>query len=148
MSHRHYCDYAGHHWQCDGAALRGADTEPSLCMCFDHGVPMEDGDHSRCTIELVACSEHREAGLVPGADELPPCGANAAARKGRIMNPPWQRLRRALRRASRRGFVGACVWCSHGYRRFSLEIQAAHLKDCAKYQRAKQRLPENLEGKN
>jgi hypothetical protein len=60
-----------------------------------------------------------------------------------IQIPPLHKLRRALRRASRRGFVGACVWCGHGYRRFSLQIESAHLTNCAEYQRAKQR-PENL----
>ena len=53
-----------------------------------------------------------------------------------IRIPPLHTLRRALRRAYRRGFVGACVWCGHGYRRFSLQIQSAHLKHCADYQRA------------
>ncbi len=60
-----------------------------------------------------------------------------------IKIPPLHKLKRALRRAFRLGFVGACVWCGHGYRRFSLQIESAHLKHCAEYQRAKQR-PENL----
>jgi hypothetical protein len=106
MSHRHFCDYAGHYWHCDRTALRGADTEPSLCMCFDHGVPMEDGNHSRCTIELLACPEHRLAqlrvtGLVSGADNVPDYGGDVAAMKSRINVPPDHKLRRALRRASR-----------------------------------------------
>ena len=56
-----------------------------------------------------------------------------------IKIPPRHKLQRALGRASSRGFVGACLWCGHGYRRFSLRIESAHLKNCAKYQRAKQR---------
>lgn len=28
-------------------------------MCLDHGLPMEDGDHSNCSIELLECPEHR-----------------------------------------------------------------------------------------
>jgi hypothetical protein len=27
-------------------------------MCFDHGVSMDDGDHSECTIELLDCPLH------------------------------------------------------------------------------------------
>jgi hypothetical protein len=40
-------------------------------------------------------------------------------------------------------FVGACVWCGHGYGQFSLDIQAAHLKDCVEYQRAKAALAQS-----
>ena len=76
MSHRHFCDYAGHYWQCDGTALRLVDTEPSLCMCRHHNVPVEEGDHSRCMIELLACPQHRDAqlrqiGYEPGTDDKP-----------------------------------------------------------------------------
>ena len=60
-----------------------------------------------------------------------------------IQIPPLHKLRRALRRVSGRGFVGACVWCGHGYRRFSLQTESVHLKQCAEYQRAELR-PENL----
>ena len=61
MSHRHACD-AGHYWNCEGTALRPlmGDTEPSVCMCIRHRVPLEVGDHSECSIELLACPEHRE----------------------------------------------------------------------------------------
>ena len=64
MSHRHFCDVAGHLWECDGAARLG-DTEPSVCMCHGCRLPLEQGDHSRCKnlVELVACPEHREEEL-------------------------------------------------------------------------------------
>jgi hypothetical protein len=29
-------------------------------MCVKHLVSMEDGDHSECPVELLACPEHRE----------------------------------------------------------------------------------------
>lgn len=62
MSHRHFCEVAGHEWECQGTALRplAGDTEPSVCMCIRHLVPMEVGDHSECSIELLACPERRE----------------------------------------------------------------------------------------
>ena len=65
MSHRHWCDYTGHFWECAGSALRplAGDREPSACFCLRHQVPMEDGDHSQCSIELLACPEHLEARL-------------------------------------------------------------------------------------
>ena len=65
MSHRHFCDYAGHDWECNGFALRpiAGDTEPSECFCIMHGLPMEEGDHSECPVELLACPEHREKQL-------------------------------------------------------------------------------------
>jgi hypothetical protein len=46
MSHRHYCDYAGHDWQF---------AVDCKCIC---GLPMEGNDHSECPVELRACPEH------------------------------------------------------------------------------------------
>jgi hypothetical protein len=63
MPHLHFCDIGyGHNWECDGKALRpeAGDIEPRLCVCISCQVPMEQGDHSDCPIELVACPEHRE----------------------------------------------------------------------------------------
>ena len=78
ISHRHYCDFAGHDWLCEGKALRplAGDTELSVCMCRDHGVPMEEGDHSNCMVELLACPEHideqlRRMGYEPGTRNMP-----------------------------------------------------------------------------
>jgi hypothetical protein len=46
MSHRHYCDFAGHDWQC---------SEDCECIC---GLLMEGNDHGDCPVELRACPEH------------------------------------------------------------------------------------------
>ena len=61
MSHRHFCDAAGHWWDCNGATLRPGDAEPSVCVCLPCGLPLEGFDHSKCPdpVELVACPEHR-----------------------------------------------------------------------------------------
>jgi hypothetical protein len=56
--HRHACGH-GHYWDCHGSAIRFAETEPTVCMCLDHNVPMEDGDHSHCSIEVLECPIHR-----------------------------------------------------------------------------------------
>ncbi len=121
ISHRHYCELGGHYWQCDGVAVRGSDAEPSLCMCFDHDVPMEQGDHRGCTVELLAC---------------PDCEANTKFARRRIRIPRHD-FPGAAHRAFRCRCVGVCLWCGHGYTKFNLEIQARHLKSCVEYQRAK-----------
>jgi hypothetical protein len=65
MSHRHFCDFAGHHWECEGTALRlfAGHSEPTVCMCLKHQVSMEEGDHSKCPVELLACPGHRDVQL-------------------------------------------------------------------------------------
>ena len=52
MSHRHFCDVAGHPWQCNSSEC--------ICICQK---PMELGDHSHCSIELRACPEHSDEQL-------------------------------------------------------------------------------------
>ncbi|MGO9272661.1 MAG: hypothetical protein ACLQOO_20905 [Terriglobia bacterium] len=62
MSHRHFCHFAGHRWDCNGTALRRDETEPSVCLCGGCHLPLEEGDHSRCKrrVEMVVCRDHRE----------------------------------------------------------------------------------------
>jgi hypothetical protein len=71
MAHRHFCDVAGHEWECEGTALRPlrGDTEPSVCICEIHRTPLVDGDHSGCSIELLACPEHRDVQRQMTAEE-------------------------------------------------------------------------------
>jgi hypothetical protein len=63
MTHHHFCDFAGHYWECEGKAVRplAGGTEPSVCMCQTCKVPMEEDDHSQCPVELLTCPEHLEA---------------------------------------------------------------------------------------
>src|ERR1035437_9049335 len=79
MAHLHWCDVTGHEWECQGAALRPlrGDTEPTPCYCINHQTLMEDGDHCQCSIELIACEEHRDQqlramGYEPGQAIEPP----------------------------------------------------------------------------
>ena len=62
MSHRHFCHVAGHWFDCDGTAVRRGVAEPSVCLCNDCRLPLEEGDHTRCKqrVELIACPAHRE----------------------------------------------------------------------------------------
>ena len=55
--HQHFCDFAGHYWECSGTAVRPlmGNAVPTICMCLTHGVPMEGyGDHSEYPVELIA----------------------------------------------------------------------------------------------
>jgi hypothetical protein len=65
VSHQHACDVAGHYWQCEGVAVRpvAGRMEPMICICLDCQVPMEDGDHSECSVELLACPQHQDEQL-------------------------------------------------------------------------------------
>ena len=99
-------------------------------MCFDHGVPMEDGDHSRCTIELLACPEHRDAqlrqmGYEPGTHNMPHCEAAAEASTSRDKDG--------------RPRVGFCLWCNQDF--YSMEEVKAHnaddMKACPAFQELK-----------
>ena len=69
MSHHHFCDVGGHQWACSGEAPRpgGDHSEASVYMCIAHQVPMEEGDHSACPVELLACPDHRNSER--GADD-------------------------------------------------------------------------------
>jgi hypothetical protein len=44
-------------------------------MCLDHDVPMEEGDHSTCSVELLSCLEHR-------ADQMRAMGYDPSAAAG------------------------------------------------------------------
>jgi hypothetical protein len=65
MSHRHFCDYEGHYWECKGAEARqfAENSDRTPCICIKHSVSTDDRDHSECPVELRACPEHREQQL-------------------------------------------------------------------------------------
>jgi hypothetical protein len=113
VSYYHYCDVAGHRWQCNGRA-----SGPCECFC---GLPMEEGDHSECPIQLLACPKHpqSEPGQIVEAEynteKLTP-----------IQFPPdtAAKLKRSLKQAARCGAV--CLWCGHAYREYSLQMEDEH----------------------
>jgi len=80
MSHRHFCDVAGHWWECNGKAMRSGDAEPSICTCIPCGRPLEGFDHSRCNapIELLACPEHIEEERREIEEARKRCGGGAS----------------------------------------------------------------------
>jgi len=122
MAHLHWCDVAGHEWECQGSALRPlrGDTEPTPCSCLHHQSPMEDGrDHSECSIELLACPEHRDQQLLamgyePGqVPALPPADDEEKSSM--------------FRDAEGKPTVGFCLWCNRDF--YSMEEVEAHNAD-------------------
>jgi len=119
MSHHHFCHIVGHEWECGGTALRplAGDTEPSICMCVTHEVPMEDGDHSECSIELLACPEHMSKQL----RQMPTIGAN---------NCPVDEVEtQSTMFTDKDGnpTIGFCLWCNKDF--YSREEVEAHNAD-------------------
>ena len=113
MSHRHYCDYAGHDWQCDG------DCE---CIC---GLPMEGNDHSECPVELRACPEHSAAQQLSHAEATSSESDPAFAQK-------WQERPHCecgCAEAQSSEAVGWCLHCDHVYVNYSPKIEAQHFAD-------------------
>ena len=114
MSHRHFCDCAGHDWQCG---------EGCHCIC---GFPMERHDHSNCPVELRPCPEHAveqerrmaeamssevDAPFVQKCHErestLPHCNCGCTATESGNV-------------------VGWCLHCDHVYADYSPVIEARH----------------------
>jgi hypothetical protein len=111
LSHRHFCDFAGHDWECEGSALRhfAKDSEPTECLCLRHEVSMEEGDHSECPVELLACPEHPEQQFKKisefnASNPLP--DENGAASSG-------------LKDKNGMATVGFCLWCNRDF--YSME---------------------------
>ena len=114
--HRHFGEVVGHYWQCG---------DDCICIC---GLPMEQGDHSDCPIELRACAEH--AGQDGLTAEVSP---DAKEIDFGILSPERQRSRPHCEcgcadLAPVTG-VGFCLWCDHVYADYSPEIQARHFAD-------------------
>ena len=111
MSHQHFCDVAGHWWECAGSALRAGDKEPSVCMCLRCGVPLEFGDHSHDYVELLACPEHRKVNAAITTPRQAEPGAERGVLRDRDGNP----------------IVGFCLWCDKDF--YSMEEVDAHNAD-------------------
>ncbi len=132
MSHKHFCDFAGHFWECAGTAIRplAGDTEPSVCMCDRCQVPMEQGDHSGCMIELLACPEHmdeqlRQMGYEPGTSNMPVSEEETAASM--------------FTDSDGNPIVGFCLWCNQEF--YTMDEMEAHnpndMAECPVFQQFK-----------
>jgi hypothetical protein len=79
-----------------------------------HQISLEDGDHSTCPVELLACSEHRDEqlrdmGIFDSADLLP---SEGEPESGTFTDQDG------------RPIVGFCLWCDANY--YSVEEMEAH----------------------
>jgi hypothetical protein len=118
MAHRHFCEFAGHYRDCEGIATRLLALEASVCMCLDHGVSMEEGDHSECAVELLSCPDHRDEQMRSMGYELgypqespAPDAEESWMFKDQDGNP----------------IIGFCLWCNRNY--YSMEEVEAHNAD-------------------
>jgi hypothetical protein len=119
MSHTHFCDIAGHSWQCESSEC--------ICICQKQ---MEEGDHSRCPIELRACSEHDNEQLsfanreqdVPGGLQKATANGSAATCTEQPKHEEWVRLEPIPPEieeklgewfASERESIGFCFLCGN-----------------------------------
>ena len=123
--HRHWCDVSGHEWECHGTAFRPlrGDIEPTPCYCLQHQSQMEDGrDHSLCSIELLACPEHRDQqlpamGYEPGQE--PPQRSAAESEESSLFKD-----------AEGNDIVGFCLWCNCNFY-FMDEVEAHNADEMA-----------------
>lgn len=129
MSHKHFCDFAGHYWECDGAAVRLFAPEPSVCMCMDCGIEMERGDHSACSVELLSCPEHR-------ADQMRAMGHDPS----HTIEPSTESEPSSMFIDSEgNATAGLCLWCGKNF--YSIEEVHQHkdndMAECPEFQRLK-----------
>ena len=120
MSHLHFCEITGHEWVCEGTALRpdAGDTKPSVCMCMQCQTPLEQGDHSKCPVELVICPAHlaefhqwvRDS---HGEAELLDLPVDADETIGAALD-------------QLEAYEAACLWCGHGYDDYSAKAEDEH----------------------
>ena len=75
MCHQHFCELgSGHYYECCGTAIQLFELEATACTCSDHGTPVAEGDHSKCSVERLPCPEHRREFLTARGfdpDDLP-----------------------------------------------------------------------------
>ena len=79
---------------------------------------MEDGDHSECSIELIACEEHRDQQLRAMGYE-----------SGQAIEPPAAEAEESSMFKGEDGnqTVGFCLWCNKNF--YSMEDVEAHNAD-------------------
>jgi len=110
MSHRHFCDYIGHDWQC---------SRNCNCIC---GLPMEGSDHSKCPVELRACPEH-------AAEQQRSIAEAIASEPDPAFVQRWHErpsCECGCAEAELSNVVGWCFHCDHVYVNYNSLIEAQH----------------------
>lgn len=128
MSHTHFCDIAGHPWQCDSSEC--------ICICQE---PMGQGDHERCPIELRACPEH-DGEQISIADREQGAPGVVSSSATRTEPEGWGRLEPiapAIEEKlsewfnSDRESLGFCCLCGHSIRTEADFITGRSTHNCA-----------------
>ena len=126
MSPKHWCEVTGHEWACEGTALRplAGDVEPSICMCDICRVPMEQGDHSGCMIELLACPLHMD-------EQLRAMQGNRFdyAEATEVQDEPLSPAPHCAcgcADADPENVTGWCLWCDHVYVDYTRTTEDQH----------------------
>jgi len=92
-------------------------------------VPMEDGDHSECTVELLSCPEHR-------ADQMRAMGYEPDYV---LPHEPEDDDHSMFRDANGNRTVGFCLWCGCDF--YSMADHETHVADemaaCQVFQKLK-----------
>jgi hypothetical protein len=117
MSHRHFCDFAGHNWQCG---------EQCHCIC---GLPMEGHDHSNCSVELRPCPEHaaeQERRMAEAMSSVPDAAFMRESNEGESALPHCECGCAEIESSK---VVGWCLHCDHVYVNYSPEIEDRHFAD-------------------
>jgi hypothetical protein len=112
--HQHFCDVTGHEYECGD----GCD-----CIC---GLPMEQGDHSECPVELRPCPEHKdETEQEMTAIESTAVEIDFTSLCEKREHPRLQ-CQCGCADADPDKVVGWCLWCGHGYVEYNPEIEDHH----------------------
>jgi hypothetical protein len=118
MSHPFFCEIGGHEWELDCYCVAVHEFVPeqhSVCICETCQFPKDQGDHSRCPIELRPCPEH-----------LHQTSAEADAGGVPISLPldADEKAERAF--AQLQTYEAACFWCGHGYDEYNAKAEDEH----------------------
>ena len=108
--HRHFCEIAGHDWQC---------SDNCDCIC---GLPMNGNEHTDCPIELRPCLEHdpeQEARILEAMSD-------GGALPETVFDDRQGHCQCVCAYADIGEVVGRCLWCDHVYTEFTAYIQDEH----------------------
>jgi hypothetical protein len=117
MSHRHYCHFAGHNWQC---------AEDCECIC---GVAMEENDHSKCPVELRASPDHsaeQQRRMAEAMSSEPDAAFMQESNEGESALPHCEC---GCVETESSKVVGWCFHCDHVYANYGPDIQDRHFAD-------------------
>lgn len=109
--HKHFCEIAGHEWQC---------SDQCECIC---GMPMERHDHSDCPVMLLPCPKHAAE---PEARPSESMSDNNTVEIVDLPQGPAPHCQCGCADADAAEVVGWCFHCTHVYVDYSPAIENDH----------------------